>query len=112
MYLQATIEIPYVFLQTLVFVLIAYPMIKFEWTAVKFFYFFFFGFFTLLYFTYTGMMCVAITPNLQLATIVTGLLMTLWNLFSGFLIFRKVNKLKNACIVYSYYVMTYDSKLV
>ncbi|MCO5606348.1 hypothetical protein L7F22_060536 [Adiantum nelumboides] len=86
---QAMIEIPYVLVQTVLFMLIAYPMISFEWTAVKFFYFMFFLFFTFLYFTYYGMMCVAITPNVHFAAIITTFLFTFWNLFSGFIIPRK-----------------------
>ncbi|MCO5580506.1 hypothetical protein L7F22_034374 [Adiantum nelumboides] len=86
---QAMIEIPYVFVQTVLFMLVAYPMISFEWTAVKFFYFMFFLFCTLLYFTYYGMMCVAITPNVHFAAIITTFLFTFWNLFCGFMIPRK-----------------------
>eukprot|EP00250_Pteridium_aquilinum_P018469 c24104_g2_i1 orf=1121-3331(+) len=69
---QAAIEIPYVFSQSILFVLLVYPMINFWWTAVKFIYFLFFIFFTLLYFTYYGMMCVAITPNIYFAAIITS----------------------------------------
>ena len=69
-------------------------MINFEWTAAKFFYFFFFMFFTLVIFTFYGMMSVAITPNLQFATIISTSFFSFWNLFSGFMIPRLVNKFK------------------
>ncbi|KAI5057345.1 hypothetical protein GOP47_0027360 [Adiantum capillus-veneris] len=86
---QAIIEIPYVLLQSVLFTLITYPMINFNWTAAKFFYYLFFLSFTLLYFTYYGMMCVAITPNVHFAAIITTFLFTFWNLFCGFVIPRK-----------------------
>ncbi|MCO5580496.1 hypothetical protein L7F22_034364 [Adiantum nelumboides] len=35
------------------------------------------------------MMCVAITPNVHFAAIITTFLFTFWNLFSGFIIPRK-----------------------
>ncbi len=49
-------------------------------------------FFSLLYFTYYGMMAVALTPNHQIAAIVGSGFYNLFNLFSGFLIFRPVSK--------------------
>jgi hypothetical protein len=49
-------------------------------------------FFSLLYFTYYGMMAVALTPNHQIAAIVASGFYNLFNLFSGFLIFRPVSK--------------------
>jgi hypothetical protein len=67
-------------------------MVNYEWTAAKFFYFFFFMFFTLLSLTYYGMMSIAITPNVQLSTIISSSIFTFFNLFSGFLIPRPVNK--------------------
>lgn len=66
-------------------------MIQFEWTAAKYFYFIFFMYFTLLYFTYWGMVTVAITPNSQFAAIISSAFYGLWNLFSGFLIPRPVS---------------------
>jgi ABC-type multidrug transport system permease subunit len=67
-------------------------MINYEWTAAKFFYFFFFMFFTVLSFTYYGMMSIAITPNVQLSTMISSTILAFSNLFSGFLIPRPVNK--------------------
>ncbi|KAF8393291.1 hypothetical protein HHK36_021532 [Tetracentron sinense] len=46
------IEIPYIFVQTLVYGVIVYAMIGFEWTVVKFCWYLFFMYFTLLYFTF------------------------------------------------------------
>ncbi|WJZ94699.1 hypothetical protein VitviT2T_013534 [Vitis vinifera] len=63
-------------------------MIGFEWTAAKFFWYLFFMFFSLLYFTFYGMMAVAATPNQHIAAIVASSFYTLWNLFSGFIVPR------------------------
>ncbi|XP_074275947.1 pleiotropic drug resistance protein 1-like [Silene latifolia] len=83
---QALIEIPYIFVQALVYGVIVYAMIGFEWTATKFLWYFFFMFFTLCYFTYYGMMTVAITPNHHVAAIIAAAFYGIWNLFSGYLI--------------------------
>ncbi|PRQ25661.1 putative monosaccharide-transporting ATPase [Rosa chinensis] len=84
---QVVIELPYVFAQTILYGVIVYAMIGLEWTT-KFLWYLFFLFFTLLYFTFYGMMGVAVTPNLHVAAITTSAFYSLWNLFSGFLIPR------------------------
>eukprot|EP00262_Sarcandra_glabra_P008138 TRINITY_DN2136_c0_g2_i1.p1 TRINITY_DN2136_c0_g2~~TRINITY_DN2136_c0_g2_i1.p1 ORF type:complete len:791 (-),score=137.44 TRINITY_DN2136_c0_g2_i1:3-2042(-) len=85
---QVIVEIPYVFVQTTYYSLIVYAMVSFEWTVVKFFWFFFVSFFSFLYFTYYGMMTVSITPNHQVAAIFAAAFYALFNLFSGFFIPR------------------------
>ncbi|MBA0728953.1 hypothetical protein Golax_022507 [Gossypium laxum] len=85
---QVLIEIPYIFVQACVYGLIVYAMIGFEWTVAKFFWYLFFMFFTLLYFTFYGMMAVAVTPNHYIAAIVSAAFYGIWNLFSGFIIPR------------------------
>lgn len=85
---QAAIEVPYVFVQTVLYSLLVYSMINFEWTPTKFFYFFFFMFFTFLFFTYYGMMNVSVTPNIHFAAIISSAIFSFWNLFSGFMIPR------------------------
>ncbi|KAI3510433.1 hypothetical protein L1887_17421 [Cichorium endivia] len=85
---QVIVEIPYVFFQTTYYTLIVYAMVSFEWTAAKYFWFFFIHFFTFLYFTYLGLMTVSLTPNDQLASILTSAFYSLFNLFSGFFIPR------------------------
>ncbi|MBA0658554.1 hypothetical protein Goklo_010752 [Gossypium klotzschianum] len=85
---QVVIEIPYIFVQASVYGVIVYSMIGFEWTAAKFFWYIFFMLFTLLYFTFYGMMAVAVTPNSHIAAIVSSAFYGLWNLFSGFIIPR------------------------
>ncbi|KAE8718417.1 Pleiotropic drug resistance protein 3 [Hibiscus syriacus] len=77
------IEIPYIFVQAVLYGLIVYAMIAFEWTAVKFFWYLFF-----MYFTFYGMMAVAVIPNHHIAAIVSSAFYGIWDLFSGFIIPR------------------------
>ncbi|ESR40384.1 ABC transporter G family member 40 [Citrus sinensis] len=85
---QVLIEIPHVFVQAVVYGVIVYAMIGFEWTAVKFIWYIFFMFWSFLLFTFYGMMCVAMTPNLHIATVVSIAFYGIWNVFSGFIIPR------------------------
>ncbi|XP_068647908.1 ABC transporter G family member 32-like [Aristolochia californica] len=86
---QVTIEFPYVFAQALIYGSLFYSMASFEWTLIKFFWFIFFMYFTLLYFTFFGMMVTAVTPNHNVAPIIAAPFYMLWNLFSGFMIAHK-----------------------
>ncbi|XP_038680622.1 pleiotropic drug resistance protein 1-like [Tripterygium wilfordii] len=85
---QVVIELPYIFAQSLIYGLVVYAMIQFEWTAAKVLWFFFFMYFTLLYYTFYGMMSVALTPNQHVASIMSTSFYGMWNLFSGFVIPR------------------------
>ncbi|XP_058074641.1 ABC transporter G family member 39-like [Magnolia sinica] len=85
---QVAIEVPYIFVQTVVYGVIVYAMIGFDWTVAKFLWYLFFMFFTLLYFTFYGMMAVGMTPNHDIAAIVSSAFYAIWNLFAGFLIPR------------------------
>ncbi|KAM1513519.1 hypothetical protein ACFX1Z_024934 [Malus domestica] len=85
---QIIIELPYIFIQTLVYAVIVYSMMGHQWTAAKFFWYLFFMYFTLLYFTFYGMMAVAVTPNFHIATIISSAFYGVWNLFSGFIVPR------------------------
>ncbi|GAB2284885.1 transcription factor [Dionaea muscipula] len=85
---QAVIELPYSFVQALTYGVIVYAMMDFEWTASKFFWYIYFMYVSLMYFTYYGMMTVGITPNINVAAIVSSAFYGLWNLFSGFIIPR------------------------
>lgn len=89
-WIQVIVEIPYVLFQTTYYTLIVYVMVSFEWTVSKYLWFFFIHFFTFLYFTYHGLMAVSLTPNDQLASILTSAFYSLFNLFSGFFIRRPV----------------------
>ncbi|KAK4355026.1 hypothetical protein RND71_027220 [Anisodus tanguticus] len=85
---QVFIEMPYVFVQAAFYGVIIYAMIGFEWTVTKFFWYLFIMYFTLLYFTFYGMMTVAVTPNLSVAQIVSIFCYAVWNIFSGFIVPR------------------------
>ncbi|GAQ91789.1 pleiotropic drug resistance protein [Klebsormidium nitens] len=80
------IEVPYVLVQTVLYSCITYSMINFEWTAIKFFEYMAVMFLTFLIFTYYGIMVVAATPGLALASIISSFFYSFWNLFAGFLI--------------------------
>ncbi|KQJ92711.1 ABC transporter G family member 41 isoform X2 [Brachypodium distachyon] len=83
---QVAMEVPYVLVQVVLFMLIAYPMIGYAWTAAKFFWFMYTMSCTLLYFLYLGMMMVSLTPNIQVASILASMFYTLQNLMSGFIV--------------------------
>ncbi|KAK9944960.1 hypothetical protein M0R45_010500 [Rubus argutus] len=85
---QVAIELPYVFAQTILYGVIVYAMIGFEWTVTKFLWYLFFMYFTFLYFTFYGMMGVAFTPNQHVAAISASAFYAVWNVFSGFIIPR------------------------
>ncbi|KAL6537750.1 Pleiotropic drug resistance protein 2 [Orobanche hederae] len=84
---QVAIETIYVAIQTLVYSLLLYSMIGYQWTGVKFFYFYFI-FMCFTYFSMYRMMVVALTPGYQIAAIVMSFFLSFWNLFSGFLVPR------------------------
>jgi hypothetical protein len=96
-----------VFVESAIYTLIVYSMMSFQWTPVKFFWFFYVSFLTFLYSTYYGMMSIAISPSIQVASIFTASFYPLFNLFSGFFIPRKVihcfllpSKLQTLCYTY------------
>ncbi|XP_058222621.1 pleiotropic drug resistance protein 1-like isoform X2 [Rhododendron vialii] len=83
---QVVIELPYILVQTVTYGAIVYTMIGFEWKVAKFFWYLFFMYCTFVYYIYYGMMTVAITPNLNIASIIASSFYAIWNLFSGFII--------------------------
>ncbi|KAE8690066.1 Pleiotropic drug resistance protein 2 [Hibiscus syriacus] len=85
---QVAIETIYTAIQTLIYTLLLYSMIGFEWTPVKFLWFYYYILTCFVYFTLYGMMIVALTPGHQVAAIVMSFFLSFWNLFSGFLIPR------------------------
>lgn len=84
--MQVIIQIPYSFLQALLFSTITYPAINFYWSAHKVFMYFYTMFCTMLFFNYFGMLLVSLTPTYQTATIFASFCNTMLNLFAGFLI--------------------------
>ncbi|XVE63543.1 hypothetical protein DITRI_Ditri07aG0028400 [Diplodiscus trichospermus] len=85
---QLVIELPYTLIQSMIYGVIVYAMIGFDWTPRKFFWFLYFMYFTLLYYTFYGMMAVAVSPNSNIAAIVSTFFYRIWNIFSGFIIPR------------------------
>ncbi|XP_028104411.1 pleiotropic drug resistance protein 3-like isoform X2 [Camellia sinensis] len=83
---QVTIEIPYLLAISIAFVVITYPMIGYYWSAYKVFWYFYAMFCTLLYFSYLGMLLIAMTPSFPVAAILQSAFYTIFNLFAGFLI--------------------------
>ncbi|XP_025012241.2 pleiotropic drug resistance protein 1 isoform X2 [Ricinus communis] len=83
---QVMIEVPYAFIQTIIYGVIVYAMIGLDWTVRKFFWYMFFMYFTFLYFSFYGMMTTAVTPNHNIAAVVASAFYAIWNLFSGFII--------------------------
>ncbi|KAL0915539.1 hypothetical protein M5K25_015965 [Dendrobium thyrsiflorum] len=86
---QVIVEQPYILAQSVIYCIIVYSMIGFEWTTTKFLWYIFFTYFTLLYYTYYGMLAVSLTPNDTIAAIVSSFFYGMWNLFSGFVIPKK-----------------------
>ncbi|TKY54925.1 ABC transporter G family member 32 [Spatholobus suberectus] len=86
---QVVIEFPYVFAQAMIYSSIFYSMSSFVWTTDRFIWYLFFMYFTMLYFTFYGMMTTAVTPNHNVAAIIAAPFYMLWNLFSGFMIPHK-----------------------
>uniref|UniRef100_A0A0E0QPY3 ABC transporter domain-containing protein n=1 Tax=Oryza rufipogon TaxID=4529 RepID=A0A0E0QPY3_ORYRU len=83
---QVAIEFPYIFLQTIIYCVLVYAMVGYEWTCAKFLWYLFFMFFTLSYFTFYGMMVAVLTPNNAMSAIVSMAFYNIWNLSSRFLI--------------------------
>uniref|UniRef100_A0ACD5VEC7 Uncharacterized protein n=1 Tax=Avena sativa TaxID=4498 RepID=A0ACD5VEC7_AVESA len=85
---QVVVELPYVLVQSLLYGVIVYAMIGFQWDVKKFCWYIYFMYFTLLYFTYYGMLAVGLTPGYNIASIISSFFYGVWNLFSGFVISR------------------------
>ncbi|KAL3646852.1 ABC transporter G member 39 [Castilleja foliolosa] len=85
---QVAVETIYVAVQTAMYTLLLFSMIGFEWTFVKFIWFYYYIFTSFVYFVLYGMMFVALTPNIQVATITLSFFVSFWNLFCGFLLPR------------------------
>ncbi|GJN04172.1 hypothetical protein PR202_ga21696 [Eleusine coracana subsp. coracana] len=87
---QVSIELPYMFVQVLMFSAIVYPMIGFQLTAAKFFWFVMYMVMGFMYYTLLGMMTVALTPNIEITMGLSFLIFIFWNVFSGFILAREM----------------------
>lgn len=85
---QVAIETVYVSVQSLIYCVIIYSMIGFEWKVGKFLLFCYLVLMCFTYFTLYGMMVVAVTPGHHIAAVVMSFFLGFWNLFTGFLIPR------------------------
>ncbi|KAH9780006.1 ABC transporter G family member 37 [Citrus sinensis] len=83
---QVLVEVPYLFIQAVIYVIITYPMIGYHWSGYKIFWSFYGMFCNLLYFNYMGMLIVSLTPNIQVASILASSFYSMLNLFCGFTI--------------------------
>lgn len=89
---QVAVEVPYLFMQAVIYVAITYPMIGYYGSAYKVFWCFYAMFCTLTYFNYMGMMLVSLTPSFMLAAIISSAFYTTYTLFAGFLIPKHVSQ--------------------
>ncbi|WRX10696.1 ABC transporter-like [Theobroma cacao] len=80
------IEIPYIFIEAALFLIITYPAVNLYGSAYKVFWYFYAIFCTMLNYKYLGMVIVSLTPTYQAASICASYSVTVLNLFSGFLI--------------------------
>ncbi|KAK9279099.1 hypothetical protein L1049_012774 [Liquidambar formosana] len=83
---QGVVEIPYIAVQTIVYGVITFLMVNFERTLRKFLLYILFMFLTFTYFTFYGMMAIGLTPNQNLAAVISSACYSLWNLLAGFLV--------------------------
>lgn len=97
--LQLLIEVPYIFIQSIMYGLIIYSMLGFPWKAKKFCWYIYDLFVSLMYFVIYGMMAVGLTPNASVADIVSTFCYGLWSLYSGFIIPHTVSS-ANICITH------------
>uniref|UniRef100_A0A803MQI7 ABC transporter domain-containing protein n=1 Tax=Chenopodium quinoa TaxID=63459 RepID=A0A803MQI7_CHEQI len=85
---QLAIETIYLAIVNCIYALILYSMIGFEWTTMKFFYFYYFIFMCFTYHTLLGLMLVSLTPRHEFASIFMTFFATFWNIFAGFFLPR------------------------
>ncbi|KAK9866038.1 hypothetical protein WJX84_006833 [Apatococcus fuscideae] len=97
---QCCVEIPWNLVQSILFSCVSYWMINFDHSAAKFFWYLFVIFITLNILTFYGIMSVFITPDVAMASVLSGTFYGLWNLFAGFLI--PVNRMPGWWVWYYY----------
>ncbi|PNH11224.1 Pleiotropic drug resistance protein 6, partial [Tetrabaena socialis] len=86
---QGVAELPFLFVQSVVYVVIVYCTVHFEFTAAKMMWFWLYLWLDLMLFTFMGVAAMNIAPNMPAATAGCSFLILLWNLFCGFLIYRR-----------------------
>ncbi|GMI73697.1 ATP-binding cassette G33, pleiotropic drug resistance 5, PLEIOTROPIC DRUG RESISTANCE 5 [Hibiscus trionum] len=83
---QVIVEIPYVFLEAALFLILSYPAVNLYASAYKVSWYFYDTFCTLLTYKYMGMAIASLSTTYQMAAINGSYCITVANLFSGFLI--------------------------
>ena len=83
-------EFLYCIAQGILYTIPIYTMVGYDRKADKCFYFLFFITASFLYFSMFGAMLISCTPSQILASILVSIILTCWNIFSGFLITRPV----------------------
>ncbi|KAK8541003.1 hypothetical protein V6N13_061051 [Hibiscus sabdariffa] len=83
---QVIVEIPYVFLEAALFLILSYPAVNLYASAHKVSWYLYDTFCTLLTFKYMGMAIVSLSTTYQMAAINGSYCIAITNLFSGFLI--------------------------
>ncbi|KAG2451837.1 hypothetical protein HYH02_003613 [Chlamydomonas schloesseri] len=86
---QGLAEMPYLAVQSIIYSSIVYFLIQFEFTAVKFFWFLLYFWLNLMAFTFFGVAAMSILPAVPLATAGASFGLLLWNLYCGFLVYKK-----------------------
>ncbi|CAH2079071.1 unnamed protein product [Thlaspi arvense] len=81
---QVLVEIPYSLFQSIICVIIVYPMVGFHWSFYKVFWSFYSVFCSLLIFNYFGMLLVVVTPNIHVAFTLRSSFYSIVNLFAGY----------------------------
>ncbi|KFK23133.1 hypothetical protein AALP_AAs61551U000700 [Arabis alpina] len=83
---QVLVEIPYSLFQSILYVVILYPMVGYHWSVYKVFWSFYAMFCSLLIYNYFGMLLVVVTPNIHVAFTLRSSFYSIVNLFAGFVI--------------------------
>lgn len=91
--LQVLVEIPYSLFQSIVYVIIVYPMVGYHWSIFKVFWSFYSIFCSLLIFNYFGMLLVVVTPNVHVAFTLRSSFYSIVNLFAGYVMPKPVSSL-------------------
>ncbi|KAF0905322.1 hypothetical protein E2562_003919 [Oryza meyeriana var. granulata] len=85
---QGFVEFCYSAVQGVLYTVLIYSMVGYEWKVDKFFYFVFFMVGAFAYFTLFSMMLIACTPSEMLASVLVSFVLSFWNNFAGFIITR------------------------
>eukprot|EP00192_Tetraselmis_astigmatica_P001759 CAMPEP_0117657340 /NCGR_PEP_ID=MMETSP0804-20121206/5278_1 /TAXON_ID=1074897 /ORGANISM="Tetraselmis astigmatica, Strain CCMP880" /LENGTH=1545 /DNA_ID=CAMNT_0005463787 /DNA_START=295 /DNA_END=4932 /DNA_ORIENTATION=- len=83
---QTLVELPFLLMQSIIFVPILYFMVGFVMSAHKFFFFWLVNLVSLSMFTFFGEWLVYVTPNQQLAQVFGAGINQVWNIMCGFLV--------------------------